>query len=100
MVRQGGRRQKVIAAAGHRKARFAVEAEDRRRKQPKDGGRSYYGAPGGAGLHGLAKVAMVQASDFWKLHDLAGGGPLEGPDVGCVLVEREMRASMMIVVKM
>ena len=49
------------------------------------------------GLRSLAKVAMVQASDFWKLHDLAGRRPLDGPDVGCVLVEREMGASLMIV---
>jgi hypothetical protein len=40
---------------------------------------------------------MVQAANFWTLHDLAGQGVLDGPDVGCVLVEREVRASPMIV---
>jgi hypothetical protein len=52
-----------------------------------------------AGLRGLAKVAMVQAANFWTLHDLAGQGVLDGPDVGCVLVEREMSAGPVIVVK-
>jgi hypothetical protein len=33
------------------------------------------GPPGGAGLRGLAEVAVVQAADFWKLHDLARRGP-------------------------
>jgi hypothetical protein len=40
---------------------------------------------------------MVQAADFWKLHDLADRGELDGRDVGCVLVEREVRASPLIV---
>jgi hypothetical protein len=33
------------------------------------------GPPGGAELRGLAEVAVVQAADFWKLHDLARRGP-------------------------
>ena len=40
---------------------------------------------------------MVQAADFWKLDDLALLGELDGPDVGCVLVEREVRASLVII---
>jgi hypothetical protein len=41
------------------------------------GGRAV-GPPGGAGLRRLAKVAMVQASDFWKLHDRSSAGPDSG----------------------
>src|SRR6266404_612206 len=41
--------------------------------------------------------AMVQAANFWTPYDLAGQGVLDGPDVGGVLVEREVRASPMIV---
>jgi len=40
---------------------------------------------------------MVQAANFWTPYDLAGQGVLDGPDVGGVLVEREVRASPMIV---
>jgi hypothetical protein len=41
---------------------------------------------------------MVQAADFGKLHDPPRRGELDLPAVGCVLVEREMRASPVIVV--
>jgi hypothetical protein len=37
---------------------------------------------------------MVEAADFWKLHDLARRRELDGPDVGCALGEREMRPSL------
>ena len=40
---------------------------------------------------------MVQAADFGKPHDPARPGELDGPDIRCILVEREMRASPMIV---
>src|SRR6267378_1494988 len=40
---------------------------------------------------------MVQAADFWKLDDPASRGELDGPDIGCVLSEPEMRASLVIV---
>jgi hypothetical protein len=40
---------------------------------------------------------MVQAADFGKLHDLPRGGDRDRPDVGGVLVEREMGARLMIV---
>ena len=48
-------------------------------------------------LRSLTDVAMVQAADFGKLHDLPRGGARDRPDIGGVLVEREMRASPMIV---
>ena len=51
----------------------------------------------GAGLRRLADVAMMQATDFGNLHDPARLGELDGPDVRRILVEREMRASPVIV---
>src|SRR5258708_37583496 len=51
----------------------------------------------GAGLRRLADVTMMQATDFGNLHDPARLGELDGPDVRRILVEREMRASPMIV---
>jgi hypothetical protein len=46
---------------------------------------------------GLAQVAVVPAADFRKLHDSACRGELDGPDIGCILGEREVRASLVIV---
>jgi hypothetical protein len=40
---------------------------------------------------------MVQAADFGNLHDLACLWELDGPDVGGILVEREVRASLVVV---
>ena len=40
---------------------------------------------------------MVQAADFWKLHDLARRGELDGPELGCILVEREVCARLMVI---
>src|SRR2546428_3282940 len=51
----------------------------------------------GAGLRRLADVAVMQATDFGNLHDPAHLGKLDGPDVRRILVEREMRASPVIV---
>jgi len=51
----------------------------------------------GAGLRRLADVAMMQATDFGNLHDPGRLGELDGPDVRRILVEREMRASPVIV---
>ena len=39
----------------------------------------------------------MQATDFGNLHDPARLGELDGPDVRRILVEREMRASPVIV---
>jgi hypothetical protein len=50
-----------------------------------------------AGLRGLADVAVVQAANFGKLHDLPRGGERDRPDVGGVLVEREMCARLMVI---
>jgi hypothetical protein len=55
------------------------------------------GPPGGAGLRGLAEVAVVQAADFWKLHDRARRGELDEPELGCILVEREVCARLMVI---
>ncbi|HMC09148.1 MAG TPA: hypothetical protein VKL22_07495, partial [Actinomycetota bacterium] len=52
---------------------------------------------GGAGLRRLADGAMVQAANFRKLHDPPGLRRFDEPEVRCILVEREMRASPMIV---
>ena len=40
---------------------------------------------------------MVEATDFAKQHDPAGSWPFDGPPVGRVLVEREMRSGAVIV---
>jgi hypothetical protein len=40
---------------------------------------------------------VVQAADFWKLHDLARRGELDGPELGCILVEREVCARLMVI---
>ena len=50
-----------------------------------------------AELRSLTDVAMVQAADFRKLHDPPRGGKLDRPEVGCVLVEREMGTRLMVV---
>src|SRR5258708_29107305 len=55
------------------------------------------GGTAGAGLRRLADVAVMQATDFGNLHDPAHLGELDGPDVRRILVEREMRASPLIV---
>jgi hypothetical protein len=41
-----------------------------------------------AELRGFAEVAVVQAADFGKLHNLARYGELDGSEVGGVLVQR------------
>ena len=51
----------------------------------------------GRGLRGSTDVSMVEATDFAKRHDPAGLRPFDGPPVGRVLVEREMRACAVIV---
>jgi hypothetical protein len=40
---------------------------------------------------------MVQPADFGKLQDLARGGELDGPELGCILVEREVCARLMVI---
>jgi hypothetical protein len=35
--------------------------------------------------------------DFWTLHDLPHRGKLDRPEVGCVLVEREMCTRLMVI---
>jgi hypothetical protein len=40
---------------------------------------------------------VVQAADFGKLNDIACRGKLDRPEVGCVLVEREMGTCLMVV---
>jgi len=40
---------------------------------------------------------MVEAADFRELHDLPGGGKRDRPEVGGVLVEREVGARPMVV---
>lgn len=50
-----------------------------------------------AGLCGLADVAVVQAADFGKPDDLTFRRAFDGPQIGCVLVEREVCARPMVV---
>jgi hypothetical protein len=42
-------------------------------------------------------IPSVQAADFGNLHDRARRGELDRPEVGCVLVEREMGARVMVI---
>src|SRR5262245_2152486 len=51
----------------------------------------------GAGLRREADVAMMEPTDFGNLDDGPGGGELDWADVGRIFVEREMRATAMIV---
>src|SRR2546427_9686764 len=53
--------------------------------------------PAGAGLRRLAEVAVMQATAFGNLHDPARLGELDGPEVRRILVEREVRAGLVIV---
>ena len=53
----------------------------------------------GWGLRGLAEVAVVQTADFWNLHDLARRGEADRPEVGGVLVEREMGARLVVIIE-
>jgi hypothetical protein len=39
---------------------------------------------------------MVQGADFGKLHDPPRRGKVDRPEVGCVLVEREMGTCPMV----
>src|SRR5882762_6041331 len=51
----------------------------------------------GARLRRLADVPVMQATNFGNFHDPARLGELDGPDVRRILVEREMRASPVMV---
>ena len=42
---------------------------------------------------------MVQAAEFGTLHDLPRRRKLDRPEVGCVLVEREVGARLMVIGK-
>jgi hypothetical protein len=42
---------------------------------------------------------VVQAADLWQLRDLSRPGELNGPELGCILVEREVRATLMIILE-
>jgi hypothetical protein len=42
---------------------------------------------------------VVQAADLWQLRDLSRRGELNGPELGCILVEREVRATLMIILE-
>jgi len=68
------------------------------RGRKKRRGRSWLGGPpGNSGLRRLAEVAVVQAADFGKLHDLSRCGERGRPEVGCVLVESEVGPRLMVV---
>jgi len=47
-------------------------------------------------LRHLADVSVVQAAEFGQVHDRALHGAFDGPEVGCILVEREVGARLMI----
>jgi hypothetical protein len=66
-------------------------------KQAGEGGTAVGEETKDAELRSLTDVAMVQAADLGTLHDPARLSELDGPDVGGILVEREVRASPVIV---
>jgi hypothetical protein len=53
---------------------------------------------GGGGLRCPADVAIMQTVDFGHLQDPSRFGELDRSEVGCVLVEREMGARLMVIV--
>ena len=53
----------------------------------------------GASLRRPADVAMMQAADFGNRDDRAEFRRLNWPSVGCVLVERKVSASLVVVRK-
>ena len=53
--------------------------------------------PCAAELRGLTEVAVMQAADFWKLDDRALRGGFDTPEVGCVFVEREVCAGLVVI---
>jgi hypothetical protein len=46
-----------------------------------------------------ALVAMMQSADFWERDDLACSGSVYRPSLRAILVEREMRSGLVIIVK-
>jgi hypothetical protein len=50
-------------------------------------------------LRGLTEVAVVETTDFCTLDDRARRGELDGPGVRRILVEREMRTTVVIVLE-
>lgn len=45
----------------------------------------------------LTDVAMVQTADFGELHDPPCRENLDRPEIGCVLVQREVRSRLMVI---
>ena len=64
-------------------------SEGEPRAEADEGGAAFVALrlPGGVRLRGLAQVAVVQAADFWKLHDPPSRGEFDGPGIWCVLGE-------------
>jgi hypothetical protein len=91
---------RLSTAGGGRPKAPAGLSYGRGRTKRSDDGRSWLGStPGGAGLRGLTEVAVVPAADFGKLHDLPRRRQLDRPEVGCVLVESEVAARLMVIGK-
>jgi hypothetical protein len=55
------------------------------------------GRPRDAGLCRSSYVSMMQATDFWDLHDLVHLRRLDGPSVGRILLERKVRSCAVVV---
>ena len=47
---------------------------------------------------GETSVAMMQATAFWNGDDSSGAAMLNWPRVGAILVERKMRAGVLVIV--
>jgi hypothetical protein len=60
-------------------------------------GRSGAQTTGKTGLRRLANVARVQAADFGELHDPACLEDLDRPEIGRVLVQREVGTRLIVV---
>ena len=44
-------------------------------------------------------VAMMQAADLWKRHDLSGAARLNRPPLGGILAQRKMRSGSVIIIE-
>jgi hypothetical protein len=85
-----GRRMLTPTREG--KARFSVRGRT-------EGGRDGMTRVRCTELRGLTEVAVVEAADFCTLGDRARRGELDGPGVRRILVEREMSATVVIVLE-
>src|SRR6266566_2142184 len=77
--------------------RFSGARRMARRKSGTSGAGRWRGRPAGVELRRAPKVAVMQATNFGNWDDRAERRWLDRPSVGCILVERQVSASPVIV---